>query len=242
MKAKKLLAMALLTAIVGSTPVTAHAASVRNVQIQKGSCYKAACVVISNNGNYCPDKPDTETPDVDVPSQPDTGTPDVNQPDVPDTSQPDTEEPDTNVPVTPAPENPDSPEIETPEETNLSYAEQVVKLVNVERAKAGLPALTMQTDITSAANVRAKEIKQSFSHTRPNGSSFNSVLKEQGVSYRGAGENIAYGQKTPEQVMEGWMNSSGHRANILNANFKNIGVGYYQDERGVNYWVQLFTY
>lgn len=263
MKAKKILSMALVAAIVGSTPVTAHAASVRTMQIQKKSCYKAACIVISNIGNYCPDieipdinQPDAGTPDVSQPgtstpdnsrpgtgapdsSQPDAGTPDNSQPDAgtPDNSQPDAGTPDTSTPA--APETPDTA---APGETNLSYAEQVVKLVNAERAKAGLAALTMQSDITSAANVRAKEIKQSFSHTRPNGSSFSSVLKEQGVSFRGAGENIAYGQKTPEQVMEGWMNSSGHRANILNANFKNIGVGYYQDARGVNYWVQLFTY
>lgn len=65
---------------------------------------------------------------------------------------------------------------------------------------------------------------------------------EQGVSYRESGENIAWGQKSPEQVMNGWMNSDGHRANILNKNFRNLGVGYYQDENGTNYWVQLFTY
>ncbi len=94
----------------------------------------------------------------------------------------------------------------------------------------------------TAANVRAKEIKQQFSHTRPDGRSFDTVLTENGVSFRGSGENIAYGQRSPEAVMEGWMNSAGHRANILNANFKNIGVGYYQDTNGVNHWVQLFTY
>lgn len=114
--------------------------------------------------------------------------------------------------------------------------------MNAERAKAGLPALKMDTNITAAANVRAKEITQKFSHTRPNGSSFSSVLKEQGVSFRGSGENIAWGQKSPEQVMNAWMNSDGHRANILNKNFKNIGVGYYQDGNGVNHWVQLLTH
>ncbi|MDO4298065.1 MAG: CAP domain-containing protein, partial [Lachnospiraceae bacterium] len=123
-----------------------------------------------------------------------------------------------------------------------SYARQVVELVNEERAKAGLPALVMDGVLTRAANVRAKEIKKSFSHTRPDGTGFSSVLKEYGISYRGSGENIAWGQKSPEEVVEGWMNSEGHRANIMNKNFKNIGVGYYQDERGVNYWVQLFTY
>ena len=74
------------------------------------------------------------------------------------------------------------------------------------------------------------------------GSSFATALKEQNVSYRSAGENIAWGQKTPEQVMEAWMNSDGHRANILNAKFTKIGVGQYRDAAGRNYWVQLFTY
>ncbi len=134
------------------------------------------------------------------------------------------------------------PDTDSSDESTLSYAEQVVKLVNEERAKAGLSALEMKADITTAANVRTKEIQQTFSHTRPNGNSFSSVLREQGVSFNGAGENIAWGQKSPEQVMNAWMNSDGHRANILNKNFKNIGVGHYQDENGVNYWVQLFTY
>ena len=90
--------------------------------------------------------------------------------------------------------------------------------------------------------MRAKETEVSFSHTRPNGSSFSSALKEQGVSYQGAGENIAWGQKSPEAVMQGWMNSDGHRANILNEKFTKIGVGYYQNSQGTNYWTQLFTY
>ena len=145
----------------------------------------------------------------------------------------------TEKPDVPGPEQPGD---QVPDGSVQSYAQQVVDLVNAERAKAGLSALTVQTDVTAAANVRAREIKQQFSHTRPNGSNFSTALQEQGVSYRGSGENIAYGQRTPQQVMEGWMNSSGHRANILNANYKNIGVGYYQDENGIGHWVQLFTY
>ena len=146
-----------------------------------------------------------------------------------------------------APETPEVPDTETPDD-NISesevhpYVTQILNLVNEERAKAGLSALTLDMNITAAANVRAKEIKQSFSHTRPNGSDFSTALTEQGVTYRGSGENIAWGQKSPEQVMNGWMNSDGHRANILNKNYRNLGLGYYQDENGVNYWVQLFTY
>lgn len=230
MKKRILLSMALLaTAITaGSMPLTTQAAGLTKVssnsryQVYIGqgteSLYQTLeelGISIKNIGNLCPD--------ISIPG---TGTPDT-----PSTDDPGTQEPDTSVP-----DNGSS------DETELSYAEQVAALVNEERAKAGLPALEMSTEITAAANVRAKEIKQSFSHTRPDGSSFSTALKEQGVSYRGSGENIAWGQKSPEQVMKGWMNSEGHRANILNKNFKNIGVGYYQDANGVNYWVQLFTY
>lgn len=125
---------------------------------------------------------------------------------------------------------------------NLSYAQQVVRLVNKERVKAGLKEVTIDKNIEAAALVRAKETEISFSHTRPNGTSFSTVLKENGVSYRGAGENIAWGQSSPEEVMNGWMNSPGHRANILNEKFTKIGVGYYRSASGRNYWTQLFTY
>lgn len=121
-----------------------------------------------------------------------------------------------------------------------SYASEVLRLVNVERAKAGLPALTTNSTLTTAANKRAQEIKQTFSHTRPNGTSCFTVLGEYGVSYRTAGENIAYGQKTPQEVVNGWMNSPGHRANILKSSFGKVGIGVYQSG-GVYYWTQLFT-
>ena len=133
-------------------------------------------------------------------------------------------------------------EEDTEDNTDLTYAQQVVNLVNVERAREGLTPLTLDTTVTKAANVRAMEIQSSFSHTRPNGSSFSTVLGENGVSYRGSGENIAYGQRSPEEVVTGWMNSPGHRANIMNQNFKNIGVGHAQNSNGTQYWVQLFTY
>lgn len=127
-------------------------------------------------------------------------------------------------------------------DTSVSaYAQKVVDLVNAERAKNGLSALTVDTSVTAAANVRAKEITQSFSHTRPNGSGFSTALTENGASYRGSGENIAWGQKSPEAVMNAWMNSDGHRANILNPKFTKIGVGHYVNN-GTSYWTQLFTY
>lgn len=124
--------------------------------------------------------------------------------------------------------------------TNLSYAEQVVELVNAERVQEGLKPLSLNQSVQAAALVRAKETEASFSHTRPNGSNFSTALTEQGVRYRSSGENIAWGQRTPEQVMQGWMNSSGHRANILSSKYTEIGVGYYRSASGVNYWTQLF--
>ena len=128
-----------------------------------------------------------------------------------------------------------------PADGSLSgYADAVVKLVNQERAKAGLKSLSVNQAAAAAANVRAREIEGAFSHTRPNGSSFSTALKEQGASYRAAGENIAYGQRSAEQVMEGWMNSSGHRANILSAQYTAIGVGVYRSASGTLHWVQLF--
>lgn len=134
------------------------------------------------------------------------------------------------------------PENKPEADKELTFAEQVVELVNQERTKAGLNAVTLDQNIASAALVRAKEIETSFSHTRPNGSKFSTALTEQGVTFKGAGENIAWGQKSPEAVMQAWMNSEGHRANILNKNFTKIGVGYYQNAAGRNFWTQLFTY
>ena len=115
------------------------------------------------------------------------------------------------------------------EKEALSYAERIVELVNAERAKVGIHALRLDNEVTKAAGIRVKEIQTSFSHTRPDGRSFSSVLTDNGIRFTGAGENIAWGQRSPEEVMQAWMNSDGHRANILNARFTKIGVGHYQD-------------
>lgn len=188
------------------------------------------------------DQPE-ETPDVEQPEE----TPDVEQPEeTPDVDQP--EETPDNPPQLPddsrPEENPDNTPEQTPEEDNDAsqgdYASQVVALVNAERAKYGLSALKVDSRVQQAAQVRAKETVQSFSHTRPNGSSFSTALTEAGVSYTRSGENIAYGQSTPQQVVQAWMNSSGHRANILNESFTTIGVGY-TVSGGTAYWAQLFT-
>lgn len=123
-----------------------------------------------------------------------------------------------------------------------AYIEEVIELVNQERAAAGLSPVTESARLTEAATIRAKETAVSFSHTRPDGSHFSTVLSQNGISYRGAGENIAYGYSTPKAVMNGWMNSAGHRANILNGSYNSIGIGYYQSSDGTIYCTQLFTY
>lgn len=139
----------------------------------------------------------------------------------------------------PAQENPDE---DAPEESGgvQEAAEAVASLVNAARQDAGLSELELDADLCAAAQARAQEIAQNFSHTRPDGSSCFTILEEFGISYRAAGENIAMGQRTPEEVMDGWMNSSGHRANILNGTFTSIGVGYYVDGAGAAHWVQIF--
>lgn len=154
----------------------------------------------------------------------------------------DTSTPENKPEITPPSEDTNTPENKPEADKELTFAEQVVELVNQERTKAGLNAVTLDKSIASAALVRAKEIETSFSHTRPNGSKFSTALTEQSVTFKGAGENIAWGQKSPEAVMQAWMNSEGHRANILNKNFTKIGVGYYQNAAGRNFWTQLFTY
>lgn len=118
-------------------------------------------------------------------------------------------------------------------EPDGDYAAQVVAQVNAERARYGLSALQADADLTSAACLRAQEITQTFSHTRPDGSSWSTV------SAKAYGENIARGQSTPDKVMAAWLSSQGHRENILRSSFGSIGVCAYR-LNGVLYWVQLF--
>jgi uncharacterized YkwD family protein len=123
-----------------------------------------------------------------------------------------------------------------------AYEQQVVELVNKERAAAGLPALKMNTKLAGVAEKKAEDLrdKNYFDHQSPTYGSPFDMMKQFGIKYSTAGENIAKGQKTPSEVMNGWMNSPGHRANILNANYTEIGVGYVTDSNGTTYWVQHF--
>lgn len=132
---------------------------------------------------------------------------------------------------------------ETEKIAKLAYSpagekNEILRLVNEERAKAGLSALEYRADAQSAADIRANEIVTVFDHTRPDGSSCFTVLD--GIKKTAAGENIAEYYQTPAQVMDGWMNSSGHKANILNDKFTGLAVGI-AESGGKKYWVQIFV-
>ena len=125
--------------------------------------------------------------------------------------------------------------------TNNDYREAVLELVNVERAKHNLSPLRMSNELLAGAAIRAKELTVLYSHTRPDGTSCKTVIAG---ANRYIGENIAAGYITPKDVVTGWMNSAGHRANILNPNFEELGVGYIHVDNDpniyCNYWVQIF--
>ena len=135
-----------------------------------------------------------------------------------------------------APSEPDQPSGST---SVLDYEQQVVTLVNAERAKYGLAALTLDETLCGYARVKSQDMHDHgyFSHTSPTYGSPFDMMRAFGVSYRTAGENIAMGYATPAAVVEAWMNSEGHRANILSANYTTLGVGYVADG---GYWTQWF--
>ena len=124
-----------------------------------------------------------------------------------------------------------------------SMTSQVVNLVNSERTAQGLTALQKDSRLAAVAQQKAEDMakNQYFSHTSPTYGSAFDMLKAAGYSYKTAGENIAMGQKSAASVMDGWMHSSGHRANILHTSYEKIGVGYAVSADGMPYWVQIFA-
>ncbi len=116
---------------------------------------------------------------------------------------------------------------------------EIVRLTNIERQKVGLSILTYKSSLDAGTKTRATEIVTHFSHTRPDGSRFFTVFGEN-FQYRNIGENLASGFRTPEQVVNGWMNSDSHRANILNSNYQEISVAITQGDDGRYRWVQIF--
>jgi len=116
---------------------------------------------------------------------------------------------------------------------------EVLRLTNIERQKAGLPLLRYNTTLEAGAKQRSIEIITHFSHTRPDGSRFFTVFGAD-FTYRNVGENLGSGYRTPEQVVNAWMNSTSHRANILNEKFEELSVAITKGEDGKYRWVQIF--
>ena len=126
------------------------------------------------------------------------------------------------------------------ENTYTDLINEVYEITNNYRSLVGVSSLTLDSSLVTAANIRAKELSDSFSHTRPNGSSCFTVLSELGISYGTAGENIAAGYSSSQSVMEGWRFSSGHYQNIISSKFKKIGIGV-NIVNNQYYWVQIFS-
>lgn len=125
------------------------------------------------------------------------------------------------------------------ENSASAFEKEVIRLVNAERAKYGLSPLTYSEELTRGAREKSADMQKNnyFSHTSPTYGSPFDQMKQMGITYQSAGENIAMGYSTPEAVVNAWMNSEGHRKNILSANYNEIGVGYV--EQG-HYWTQWF--
>lgn len=136
------------------------------------------------------------------------------------------------------PEQPSEPDV--PNENVHDYEREVVRLVNIEREKNGLAALTLREDLCIHARVKSQDMRNGgyFSHTSPTYGSPFEMMQSFGITYRTAGENIAMGYNSPQAVVQAWMNSEGHRANILSASYTHLGVGYVADG---GYWTQWFV-
>lgn len=178
--------------------------------------------ILCRYAGWCGGSVVTETPRQQKPSAPARTEP-LTEPQTPDSAA--------------SPEAPAEPEAAV---TANAYEQEVIRLVNAERAKYGLAALTEDVSLTRTARMKSQDMHDNryFDHNSPIYGTPFQLMKSQGVTYRTAGENIAMGYATPQAVVSAWMNSSGHRANILNASYTRIGVGYVENG---NYWTQHFA-
>ncbi|OPJ57392.1 CAP domain-containing protein [Clostridium oryzae] len=133
--------------------------------------------------------------------------------------------------------------IKVPTMTDVKSQEsEVLRLVNAERARAGVKPLTMNWQLERVARYKCQDMinKNYFSHTSPTYGSPFTMMQNFGIQFSAAGENIAKGQRSPAEVMNSWMNSPGHRSNILSGTYTQIGVGLAKDSSGTSYWTQMF--
>ncbi|NJD03303.1 MAG: SafA/ExsA family spore coat assembly protein [Ruminiclostridium sp.] len=129
-----------------------------------------------------------------------------------------------------------------PTVTTAAQEDEVIRLVNVERSRQGLQTLAKNWELCRVARYKSADManKGYFSHTSPTYGSPFKMMETFGIRFSSAGENIAYGQRSPQEVMNGWMNSPGHRSNILSPSYTQIGVGLARNSSGVLYWTQMF--
>jgi uncharacterized protein YkwD len=156
-----------------------------------------------------------------------------------------TASPPSSPPSSPSPSSPppSSPSASPAPGGNAAFEAEVVTIVNQERVRAGCPEVTVDDRLTAAARGHSADMaaRGYFSHTTPEGVEFATRITAAGYRWSSAGENIAKGQRTPQDVMTAWMNSAGHKANILNCGFRNLGVGVAADATGTLLWTQDFA-
>ena len=241
---RKLFAILLALAISVSAAVPAMAASRPGGCSVRPSCRPCPSYCWDFDFGCRPEEgcPETGCPTPGAPSEPETPV----EPEVP--SEPETPiEPETPVepevpsdPETPVePEAPSEPDQPESSDGVHAYERQVVDLVNVQRARSGLQPLTLDAELCRFARVKSQDMHDNryFDHNSPTYGSPFDMMRSFGITYASAGENIAMGYSTPEAVVSAWMNSDGHRANILSTKFALLGVGYVADG---GYWTQWF--
>lgn len=133
--------------------------------------------------------------------------------------------------------------VNIPEASSLqSFEQEVIRLVNLERTNRGIPALTTHWELSRVARYKSQDmiVKNYFSHTSPTYGSPFTMMQSFGLKFSAAAENIAYGQRSAQEVVTAWMGSPGHRANILSNSYTHTGVGAAKTASGTLYWTQMF--
>ncbi|WP_195238204.1 CAP domain-containing protein [Romboutsia sp. 1001285H_161024_C4] len=200
----------------------------------------------SNNNTNVDNKPSTPNNSTNVdnkPSTPNNNTNVDNKPSTPSNNTNVDNKPSTPSNNTNVDNKPSTPDNSTAQSGNFSsYQREIVNIVNAERSKRGLAPLTLDSSLSNVATKKSQDMinRGYFDHNSPTYGSPFDMMKQFGISYKAAGENIAMGQKDPQDVMNSWMNSDGHRKNILSPNFTHIGVGIAKASNGQLYWTQMF--
>ncbi|MEW9077749.1 CAP domain-containing protein [Terrisporobacter glycolicus] len=263
-KLKTLLTAGLVTVIAGSSIVSSSALCKKTIDTYKtkGAIYlsingKKYKVPLGNNNkpskeedsstgntgnNNKPNNNNTNTGNNNKPNNNNTNTGNNNKPNNNNTNTENNNKPNDNVVEKPNTDNNTSNNNQSTTGSFSSFQKEVTRLVNVERSKRGLSQLSFNSQLSNVATLKSQDMinKNYFSHTSPTYGSPFDMMKQFNISYRAAGENIAMGQRTPAEVVNAWMNSQGHRENILNPNFTDIGVGVAKSSNGTLYWTQMF--